>query len=151
MAECNPAMTDHLNDSNPCEVHCQLPGRVSTCKPSSQLVFFSDPIHIPENSVCTTSASGGNPGTFGHCDAYHQCVSHLSYNPYTGYETPSVWVVGLVIFLLVYFLLMGLGIWFYCKYCRGKRIVGHQSDQTKMVSNDTIIDQKAITYNGEMD
>ena len=34
--------------------------------------------------VCTTSSTGGNPGTFGHCDAYHNCVSHLQYNPYTG-------------------------------------------------------------------
>ena len=67
------------------------------------------------------------------------------------YETPSVWVVGLVIFLLVYFLLMALGIWFYCKYCRGKLIVDQQSDQTKMVSNDGITDQKAITYNGEIE
>ena len=67
------------------------------------------------------------------------------------YETPSVWVVGLVIFLLVYFLLMGLGVWFYCKYCKGKRIVDQRSDQTKICSNDAIADQRAITYGGEID
>ena len=67
------------------------------------------------------------------------------------YETPSVWIVGLVIFLLVYFLLMGLGVWFYCKYCKGKQIVDQRSDQTKICSNDVIADQRAITYNGEIE
>ena len=46
---------------------------------------------------------------------------------------------------------MGLGVWFYCKYCKGKRIVDQRSDQTKICSDDVIADQRAITYNGEID
>ena len=46
---------------------------------------------------------------------------------------------------------MGLGVWFYCKYCKGKRIVDQRSDQTKICSNDVIADQRAITYNGEIE
>ena len=46
---------------------------------------------------------------------------------------------------------MGLGIWFYCKFCRGKRIIGQTSDQTKICTNEVIADQKAITYNEGID
>ena len=42
------------------------------------------------------------------------------------YQTPRVWAVGVAIFIVVYIILMASGIWFYCKYCKGGRIVGRQ-------------------------
>ena len=64
------------------------------------------------------------------------------------YETPSVWVVGLVIFILAYIAMMAFGIWFYCKYCRGGRIVGSRN-QNQDNYNQVLSDQKAIKYDQE--
>ena len=62
------------------------------------------------------------------------------------YETPSVWVVGLVLFLLAYCAIMAAGIWFYCKYCRGGKIIGTQTQENKIIESEIQSDQRAITY-----
>ena len=46
---------------------------------------------------------------------------------------------------------MGAGIWFYCKYCRGGRIIAQRNNQASDNSNEMIIEQKAITYNEEIE
>ena len=67
----------------------------------------------------------------------------------TRYETPRVWIVGLVIFILAYFALMAIGIWFYCKFCRGRRIVDQGNGKTNASANQVMLSQKAIEYDEE--
>ena len=71
---------------------------------------------------------------------------HQHYNFFIRYETPSVWVVGLVLFLLAYCAIMAAGIWFYCKYCRGGKIIGTQTQENKIIESEIQSDQRAITY-----
>ena len=47
MVECS------LNDTNPCEVHCQVPNRPNTCKSSTELeALFAEPIFRSPGAPC---------------------------------------------------------------------------------------------------
>ena len=41
---------------------------------------------------------------------------------------------------------MAAGIWFYCKYCRGGKIIGTQKKENETTENEILSDQRAITY-----
>ena len=46
---------------------------------------------------------------------------------------------------------MAAGIWFYCKYCRGGKIIGTQNKENDTIENEILSDQRAITYDeGQM-
>ena len=47
MVECS------LNDTNPCEVHCQVPNRPNTCKSSTELeALFAEPVFRSPGAPC---------------------------------------------------------------------------------------------------
>ena len=47
MVECS------LNDTNPCEVHCQVPNRPNTCKSSTELeALFVEPVFRSPGAPC---------------------------------------------------------------------------------------------------
>ena len=55
-------------------------------------------------------------------------------------------MVGLVIFVIAYCVLMTGGIGFYCKYCKGGRVVAQGSKQSDTTGNQMILAQKSIEY-----
>ena len=46
-------------------------------------------------------------------------MSYFQVKPYRPI-TIETWLIGLIIFLVCYVLIMALGVWIYCTYCRGK-------------------------------
>ena len=58
---------------------------------------------------------------FGYCNSFHDCASYAGYNYYKGYQTPGVWVVGLILAVVAYIIINTIVVWLYCKYFRGKK------------------------------
>jgi len=137
MVACSPGQ------SRPCEVHCQLRSRPKTCRPSSQLesLFSQGPVYHGQGSLCHILLEEDNPNTtkvdFGYCeDTYHTCQKAVFLNPYRGYQTPSVWVVGLVMALVAYLTVNAIGIYIYCRYFK-YRAPPYQHHDSKTVVDDS--------------
>ena len=67
------------------------------------------------NTFCHLVDATTNATTFGYCSSSHDCQTHAEV---TGLSSTS-WVVGLIVFLVCYVIILAIGIWIYCRYCRG--------------------------------
>jgi len=102
-----------LKDASPCQIHCQVPKKPETCKPSDELkALFSEPVYRPFGAPCDMFIE--DEYALGSCSARHECIG----------GPPSLqsssWAVGLGIFLIFYTIFMFFAIWMYCKYCRNR-------------------------------
>lgn len=100
-----------LKDASPCQVHCQVPNRPETCKPTEDLsALFAEPIYRPYGAPCDMIIE--DTLALGSCSARYECVGgHPSLQS-------SSWAVGLGIFLICYIIFMIFAIWIYCRYCK---------------------------------
>lgn len=121
MVECHPRDPEHS-----CEVHCQVKGKPSSCRPSSDLApFFSEAVMKPPQTICNIAVKSYYD--FGYCSSYGLCDQNIS----PEVTNTAAWVVGLIIFVVIYLLLMVLALWFYCRYCRGKTIKAKANHEPK--------------------
>ena len=66
MVECS------LNDTNPCEVHCQVPNRPKTCKSSTELeALFAEPVFRSPGAPCDMKLEV--------CSKYFRCLGATSF------------------------------------------------------------------------
>lgn len=134
--ECSQSICSRFNmipcratQDYPCEIHCQTPRRPETCSPTSkQSPLFSQPVHQPINTFCHISDDAANVTILGYCSSENQCQAYVEKSGVTN----TSWIIGLIIFLVCYSIMMAVGFWLYCRYCRntGKNShnVLHQSD-----------------------
>ena len=135
----------------PCEVHCQARGRPETCRSSSSLKsLFREPTYHATDSLCHIVSRSGKEGEpalvdFGYCDPNHICSTVTSTNrsPYRAYETPSVWVVGLVMALVAYLAVNALVVYTYCRYFKYRQ-PAYQQQSIDIADNNSESQIRAI-------